>query len=922
MAFIKDLHGKYLFCNKEYVDFHGLNDESEIIGKKDEEIFSSRMSFFNLSGDESVIMNGESLKTVEYLKNVDGRDYWLEIIKSPLLYPDGSVAGVIGSYENITKKINYEDRINKKVSFEGALSNLATKLINVDSKNVFNVLKSSISEFSQILKIDHADIYFNDSSSHMKRRVAWSSGKNENDHLNLEILGKTEFKNICNALKSGRIYTISNINDDLQFEEKELLKYFKADSVVCVPMVYDDNVVGVGVYSFDDEYGFDEEIIEQLLKMTKTISYASVRQALGENLKVASAELEALFQAIPAYVYIKDSEHRFIRANKKYMQLIGCEACDLIGKTEFEVLDEEQAYITRNLDEKVLNENTTIKNFERKAHINDKEIWLSESKAPYTDKSGRVIGVAGVGVDISDKKLAEMALQESEARLNVLMSNFRAMQWAVDSNGMLSTVSGTLADYFGIDIHNLEGVKASDFIPIDEKSNLDILIEEALTGKPKRFECFNDGRWYQTDVEPLLSSGGNVIGAVGITVDLTEEVQTKEALQRSEDRYRVLVENLPIGIAVLDKNSNVTSSNSKVREWFDKLDFESDSCCINIFGEGYKGVFCSSCPGYLSFRDGKSHDKVNKVMIDGAERYFKLTSIPMFEDDEIDSVIMTYEDITEMFRREMLLKERQDELLKLNDEMEDRVKQEVYKNIEQTKIMIHQSRLAAMGEMIGNIAHQWRQPLNALTLNVFEMKYTFDSGDLTKKYMEQFINKVESIASKMSRTIDDFRNFYDVNKEREVFNVFDCVKSALNIIDVSYRNYNIELGISCEGDLFIVGFPNEYAQVILNILENAKDALIERKVAKPGIDISIYSEEDNVVLEITDNAGGIEEGLIERVFDPYFTTKDEGKGTGIGLYMSKMIIENNMNGFVKVYNTNKGVTFKVSVRKADDLFTS
>jgi len=229
------------------------------------------------------------------------------------------------------------------------------------------------------------------------------------------------------------------------------------------------------------------------------------------------------------------------------------------------------------------------------------------------------------------------------------------------------------------------------------------------------------------------------------------------------------------------------------------------------------------------------------------------------------------------------------------------------------QLLFQQSRQAAMGEMIGNIAHQWRQPLNALGLLLQNIYYSYESGELDKKQLERSVEKGQMLIQNMSKTIDDFRNFFKPNKEVEHFRLSEAINSAADLVSASYKNNNIDLELTLDDELMLDGYPNEFAQVLLNILSNAKDALQSKGIRDAHVRIKSYNMDETVMVEIDDNAGGIDNAIIKKIFDPYFTTKLQDAGTGIGLYMSKMIIENNMHGKITAANTEYGAKFIISI---------
>jgi PAS domain S-box-containing protein len=235
------------------------------------------------------------------------------------------------------------------------------------------------------------------------------------------------------------------------------------------------------------------------------------------------------------------------------------------------------------------------------------------------------------------------------------------------------------------------------------------------------------------------------------------------------------------------------------------------------------------------------------------------------------------------------------------------------KNRQKDRIMMQQSRQAAMGEMIGNIAHQWRQPLNVLGLTVQRVQLFHDMGKFNKEFLAASTAEAMKVINHMSQTIDDFRNFFSPNKKKETFTVSEALEKAISLMDVSVAGRQIGIEVESVDSPTVHGYRNEYSQVLINILMNSKDAFLERGTADPRVFIRIFTERERAVVTLADNAGGIDEAIIGKVFEPYFTTKGPQKGTGVGLFMSKTIIETNMNGRLTVRNTADGAEFRIEL---------
>ena len=251
------------------------------------------------------------------------------------------------------------------------------------------------------------------------------------------------------------------------------------------------------------------------------------------------------------------------------------------------------------------------------------------------------------------------------------------------------------------------------------------------------------------------------------------------------------------------------------------------------------------------------------------------------------------------------------------------LKEEIQRSEQKDKTMLHQSKLAQMGEMINMIAHQWRQPLNAISLTTVNIKldlelkkFNFlpkDGAERCYSYLSKRLTNIEEYVKSLSETIDDFRSFYKEDKEKVEVKFSTLVEDSLDIVLSSIENQNIKLITDFRCTQKVSTFPNEVKQVILNLIKNAEDILVEKNIKDPCIYIRTYNDDSSSYLEISDNGGGIEEEIIEKIFDPYFSTKLQKGGTGLGLYMSKTIIENHCNGILSVCNNKDGALFKIEL---------
>jgi len=261
----------------------------------------------------------------------------------------------------------------------------------------------------------------------------------------------------------------------------------------------------------------------------------------------------------------------------------------------------------------------------------------------------------------------------------------------------------------------------------------------------------------------------------------------------------------------------------------------------------------------------------------------------------------------------MTEKHYQDKITSLELELKT-LQNSVKKETEQhNKILTQHSKMAAMGEMIGNIAHQWRQPLMELSSLLIgaEGKIRLTKSLSHEDFLE-VIDKSNQILKYMSNTIDDFRNFFATNKEKTEFKISEQIKRTVNILSSTLDNKNIQINIIIKSNPRIYGYQNEYSQVLINIISNAKDVLIQRGIENGVIEVKVYEKDSECITEILDNAGGISKKYMDDIFKP-FMTFEKKDGTGIGLFMSKLIVENNMNGIITAKNEQDGAKFIIKL---------
>ncbi|MDY0123264.1 PAS domain S-box protein [Sulfurimonas sp.] len=322
-------------------------------------------------------------------------------------------------------------------------------------------------------------------------------------------------------------------------------------------------------------------------------------------------------------------------------------------------------------------------------------------------------------------------------------------------------------------------------------------------------------------------------------------------------------------------------------------------------------------------------DTVKNLAKDGTAFYVNTTIIPILDESQniAEYIAIRYDVTKEMLLREELIKkeaeyeelnrslekrveEQTRELKELNQTLEERVQEEIAKNEEKQRMMFWQSRHASLGQMLANIAHQWRQPLTELSLAMFNIKKALQNSneeDVNKFYLES-----KHIIQNMSQTIDDFTNFFSPDKEKYYFNISESIKESLVLLENMINDEMITIKTDFE-DIEVLGITNELTQVIINLINNSKDAFIHNSILLREIAITTKKENSFAVIEVQDNAGGIAKENLEKIFEPYFTTKHKSRGTGLGLFMSRMICEQGLGGTLDVKSKKNTTTFSIKI---------
>ncbi len=433
------------------------------------------------------------------------------------------------------------------------------------------------------------------------------------------------------------------------------------------------------------------------------------------------------------------------------------------------------------------------------------------------------------------------------------------------------------------------------------------MMATAFKNGVQRFEWINkkatgEEFWVEITLTPIVLNSKNIVHVIW------KDISTQKKLEEANE---LLNQSLETKISEAISSLNKAQTQAKIGSWELNIKNNKILCSdemYNIFGMT-KNSKEASHHLFLNSIHPDDKDKVNQAF---------LNSLETKEAYNIIHRIITPNGTIKYVRKHCETNfDKDGNALSLTGTIQDITSEQTTKEEleEKEEMLFRQSRLAQMGEMISMIAHQWRQPLNAISITTASLKLKIENDNYDEFFFTSRLDRVSNYVQHLSSTIEDFRNFFKQNKVKEEFTFEKVIENTLLIIGIELENNCISVESDINRDEVIYSYYNEILQVTLNIIKNSQDALIENEIEKPKIMIRCNLTDDKISLEIEDNAGGIEETIIENIFEPYYTTKNEHEGTGLGLYMSKTIIEEHCSGVLSVKNSDVGAVFTITLNR-------
>lgn len=628
---------------------------------------------------------------------------------------------------------------------------------------------------------------------------------------------------------------------------------------------------------------------------------------LNDKLEQSEQRFKKIFDSAKNGILLVDiKERKFYMGNQAICEMLGYSSDEIqvLGIEDIhpkEVLED----VLENIKKQIAGEQKTLK---------DIVVKRKDSSLFYADISAEMITIDNQTLivkifnDVTERKEYEklletknMQLKERETQLLQAQDIAKIGNWSLDIKSMEADWSDEMREICGIDTDVSVGPEFLSKIvyPEDWTKLYASLMDTANSGKLHHMEyrikrkTDHKTRWVDCHGKRVIDKN-NIVKVVGTFQDITEQKEREHSLMRSEEKYKDLFEGINDAVFVspfseetfhnfIEVNDIACQKLGYTKEellQFSVLDIiqEDDFDTPHTMNLRKKELITN---GYAFFQT-QTRTKRGKII--PVEVSTKIIYI-----EEKLFVMLMVRDISERKMAEKKLKEQED-------------------------IMIVQSRQAAMGEMISMIAHQWRQPISVVSMAANTILLDIALDEFKEENVKIGLDEINEQVQYMSHTIDDFRNFFQSSKTITKEKVVNIIHSVLKIIGPALQQNNIEIKIDCEESIMLETYQSELTQVIINLLSNAKDALKNTKEDK-RINIDVKELDDRVVFSISNNGPKIPKEILNRIFEPYFTTKEKSGGTGLGLYMTKSIIEKHMAGSIQVENLDNGVKFTISILK-------
>lgn len=639
-----------------------------------------------------------------------------------------------------------------------------------------------------------------------------------------------------------------------------------------------------------------------------------------EELRKSEARFRSYFENNTAVMLqIDPQSKRIVNANNAALKFYGYEESKMKTLTAYDINILSPDEIDRSMNEVMISpaNKTIFKHRLASGECREGEVFVS----PIIVENEQQLFLSVY--DVSDREANKRALEESERVLKEAQSIAKIGNW--EYNFETEEMFWSDETYKIFETNTSYFLNEESYNQLIHPDDLDTLIKNYALSVKNKEPYYSIHRillpkgkikYVEEKGYTIYREDGKPLRSVGTTQDITEQELAKMQLKKSQTYLNQAQHMAKVGHFEFDMLTQTTVWSAELCRIYG-FDIEDNH-------PNYERYRSRIHPEDLAYADKmyqealeekRSYSIIFRIYsMTGELKYIEAKGDFVYDSQENPiGILGTVQDITSSYLIQKDLEDSKAQLALINQNLEEKVKAALTLSREKDHMLIQQSRHAVLGEMIGNIAHQWRQPLNEISVLINDLEDAFSFGVLTKEYFDKTIEIVYRRLKYMSDTISDFSSMHTDDFKKEVFHPKALIEKLIQFAGGSIEKNNILIHFKCENDFEVFGYPNMLSHVLLNLLNNSRDILLERKIQKPTIWINLEQKNESYYIRVLDNGEGIETKLIDKIFDPYFTTKGSTKGSGLGLYMAKSMLEKQMNGKIEVKNQPDGAEFIITL---------
>ncbi|MBF0343997.1 MAG: GAF domain-containing protein [Nitrospirae bacterium] len=768
------------------------------------------------------------------------------------------------------------------------------------------------------------------------------------------------------SLHTGESFYTNSPKEHKSFKGSASDGHIEIKNFLVVPVKIENKIIGQIVLA-NSTRDYTEMDLSVINRLGLIYGVAIERKGIEERLKDSEYRFRTIFEQAPLGVAIIASHTgKFIQINETYCNIVGYSKDELLGLTfQYITYPEDVQPDLDNMKRLISGEISMFKIEKRYIRKDKKVVWVTLTCAPLWIGEEKPVSHLAIVEDITEKKQILETLKIERDKLNGIMEAMQDGIYIVNGDYKIEFVNRVIREEFG----EINGRKCYEYFHDGEGQCSWCKNEEVFSGKSVAWEwrSHKNNKTYSLFDTPIRNSDGST-SKFEILHDISD-IKNAQLIMKRELDFEAAISEVSEALLLPDKdivdialivNRQAMRLTNSLHGYVSEIDkttgddvghsitaFMKDGQC-NVDTRCKRLVFPKGKDGYsalwghvLNTKEAfytnhpqghpayqgcipPEHIPLTRYLAVPAmigDRLIGKIALANAQRDYNNEDLNIIKRLASIYALAVERKRMEEELRDLNNNLKSMVDEETSKRQMQEQMLIQQSKMAAMGEMIGLIAHQWKQPLNAVGVTVQDLRDAYKFGEINEDYIDHTIDITMGQVSFMSKTMDDFRNFFKPSKQKVQFDVKDAIDELITMFIQIFSKNNINVNVKTEHDLRLKadGYPNEFKQVILNILNNSKDAIISirnngNKVeGKIEVEIANDENKEHISVSIRDNGGGIPEDIIDRIFEPYYTTKGS-EGTGIGLYMSKTIIETNMGGTLTARNLDGGVEFTITLQ--------